>query len=82
MDFFSFNRYHCNNYNNDISINIYFGRKTSLSGSECVRMMEEEAEKEILFSVFFSPQVVSFISFVVCLDLKGGDRLQALFSPG
>ena len=44
-------------------------------------MMEEEAEKEILFSVFFSPQVVSFISFVVCLDLKGGDRLQALFSP-
>ena len=64
-----------------ISIHLYFGRKTSLSGSECVRMMEEEAEKEILFSVFFSPQVVSFISFVVCLDLKGGDRLQALFSP-
>ena len=44
-------------------------------------MMEEEAEKEILFFGFFSPQVVSFISFVVCLDLKGGDRLQALFSP-
>ena len=43
-------------------------------------MMEEEAEKEILF-FGFSPQVVSFISFVVCLDLKGGDRLQALFSP-
>ena len=27
------------------------------------------------FLWFFSPQVVSFISFVVCLDLKGGDRL-------
>ena len=34
------------------------------------------------FFLVFSPQVVSFISFVVCLDLKGGDRLQALFSPG
>ena len=44
-----------------ISIHLYFGRKTSLSGSECVRMMEEEAEKGILFFDFFSKLFLLFL---------------------
>ena len=46
-----------------ISIHLYFGRKTSLSGSECVKMMEEEAEKEILFFGFFLPKL--FLLFLL-----------------
>ena len=74
--FFYFNKSHCYFYSS------LFWKKDFLVR---LRVCEDDgggSREGDSFLWFFSPQVVSFISFVVCLDLKGGDRLQALFSPG
>ena len=73
--FFYFNKSHCYFYSS------LFWKKDFLVR---LRVCEDDgggSREGDSFLWFFSPQVVSFISFVVCLDLKGGDRLQALFSP-